>query len=356
MPLKSFKYLLANKNGMKKWWLVFLFSIVLVHAVNADLTDIAETALSMVFDLGDDLVFIKFVLWFILFIALSEITKRFFPQSRGAAIMMSMLVSLLGVKFMPEEFLFTFVDWLGIILMGVVFFGPMIVVSRLLGMPLRAWYTWILIIASYLGLFYLFTGFDIRIAPTDYLADFYDIVRYSDVATLAFIALVFFAVWKILHWTGRLFVRGVPGMGRLSGRAFSGIGRGALAGSQGLGRGIGQGFGAVGGAAWNRRALAREWAARRAQRIGQHASWFSRLFMKRPSYPSTAQQRQLTYDINQLQARGQQLVTNIKRIIQSNNGRVPKRGTPLYGQWLALYKRIENIRQIIRSKGGRPNF
>ena len=112
----------------KKTYIIIFLALVLMPVALADLRDGFENTLGFLFDATEDLVYIKAGLWVVLFFLLFKSTERIFPQSRGTAMILSFLFSMLGMRYMPDGYIENIGGTLigGIMLLTPFFVGSMV--------------------------------------------------------------------------------------------------------------------------------------------------------------------------------------------------------------------------------------
>ncbi|MBM3200407.1 hypothetical protein FJZ53_05705 [Candidatus Woesearchaeota archaeon] len=117
-----------NKNAA----IILLTAIILVPAATAAVIGGVQDTLTALFNASDiDLAYIKAGIWLVLFFLVFKSAERIFPFNRGAALIISLVVSMLGARYMPDEYLEYVGGWyaviLGIILVMVPFFAGSII-------------------------------------------------------------------------------------------------------------------------------------------------------------------------------------------------------------------------------------
>lgn len=89
----------------KKLYLILILTLTLLPIAAATIGEGIDDALSLLFDSTGDLAFIKAGIWLVLFFVIFKSAERIFPTNRGAAAVISLVVSMLGARFMPDEYL-----------------------------------------------------------------------------------------------------------------------------------------------------------------------------------------------------------------------------------------------------------
>lgn len=88
----------------KKLYIILILALILIPLVAAQITEGVKNAFGFVFDATGDIIYIKAITWFIPFFLISRAVMKVFPQNRGAAAILALTVSLIGVRYMPEEY------------------------------------------------------------------------------------------------------------------------------------------------------------------------------------------------------------------------------------------------------------
>ncbi|MEM4266440.1 MAG: hypothetical protein QW404_00080 [Candidatus Nanoarchaeia archaeon] len=253
----------------------------------------------MLVEWGEDLIYILFgsvedmqdilimlSIWLLIFFVIFKGAEKLFPTNRGIAALVAIIISFIGIRFMPEEWwesimgLYTIVVGIALIL------GPYIILTIIcdaarLGKTIK----WILVIITYGALIYFLPMLGVIDLGSDALDTFF---RYIGDHRLIG-AGVFLAILVLLIMARSYIYRGA-GYGIRGTRRFLGwVGRGGISGAKAIGRGaasgaryLGQGaaFGAgaagaygwrTGGNLWSRM-MARRRAARAARAMMRGAA------------------------------------------------------------------------------------
>lgn len=114
---------------MKRWWYV-LISLLILPSVKAQYYYSLDYELSNIVALlvgGDtpEIIWTRFLIWIILFAVLfNKATLKFFgAASKKIAFIVALAISILGVRFMPENLMNALTQYMGILLVAVVIAG-----------------------------------------------------------------------------------------------------------------------------------------------------------------------------------------------------------------------------------------
>lgn len=115
----------------KKLCPILILMLTLSPIVAATIGEGIDDTLSLIFDATGDLAYIKAGIWLVLFFLIFKSAEKIFPNNRGAAMMIALVTSMIGARFMPDEYLESigggYAILIGIILFLVpFFFGSMI--------------------------------------------------------------------------------------------------------------------------------------------------------------------------------------------------------------------------------------
>lgn len=88
----------------KKLYIVLILALILIPFAVAQITEGVKDTLGLIFDATGDIAYIKALTWLIPFFLISRAVMRMFPQNRGAAAILAAAISLIGVRYMPEEY------------------------------------------------------------------------------------------------------------------------------------------------------------------------------------------------------------------------------------------------------------
>jgi len=108
----------------KKLYPLLILALVLIPIAAASISGGIEATLGWIFDATDDLVYIKAVMWVVLFFVIFKSAEKIFPANRGAALMIAILVAVLGARFMPEEYLEVLGGGYAILIVIIILIGP----------------------------------------------------------------------------------------------------------------------------------------------------------------------------------------------------------------------------------------
>lgn len=226
-------------------------------------------------------ILLKISLWFITFFVLFKGVEKVFPQNRAVCFVTSLVISIVGIRFLPEEW-FENAVWIYTIVGGIaLFLGPYILISMLADL-IKAGRTvkWILVIVAYSALIYYLPAFGITSVgigtldnTLDYLSDNRTITAIIFVAVLVALILLRRKLYRGAGWgfgaAGRGVRGGLRGIGRGGIRAGQAVGNSLASGGRYMGRGFAVGAGAGAGLLdrRTRELMRRLRAQRRARRI-----------------------------------------------------------------------------------------
>ncbi len=214
----------------KKALIFILIALTLTPIALASLTEGIEDMLGTIFGATADLAYIKAGIWLVLFFLIFKSAERIFPQNRGAAMIIALVASMMGARFMPDEYLEYIGGGYSILLIIILMLGPFFLGS-MLGDMLR----WgkrgkaFLICLFYAGFAYMLIEMDVSFlgGQASTLLDLaLTWMRDHTIIVLIAIALIcVFALWGSGSGGGG----GAPmGMSTGSGPSFwGGLGRGA---------------------------------------------------------------------------------------------------------------------------------
>jgi len=89
----------------KKTYILILLALVLLPIVTATIGEGIDDSLKFIFNATGDIAYIKAGIWLMLFFVIFKSAERIFPTNRGAAAIIALVISLLGSRFMPDEYL-----------------------------------------------------------------------------------------------------------------------------------------------------------------------------------------------------------------------------------------------------------
>lgn len=105
----------------KKTWFIILLAITLIPFVSAQIAEGIEDTLSAMFNATGDIAYAKAGIWLLAFIFIFKSLERIIPYNRGAAAIASLVISMLGIRFMPEEY-FEYIAGFYTVLFLIIFF------------------------------------------------------------------------------------------------------------------------------------------------------------------------------------------------------------------------------------------
>lgn len=107
----------------KKLYLILILMLTILPLVAATIGEGIDDALRFIFDATGNLAYIKAGLWLVLFFMIFKSAERIFPANRGAAVIIALVVSMLGARFIPDEYL-EYLGWwfIVVIIIGIPFF------------------------------------------------------------------------------------------------------------------------------------------------------------------------------------------------------------------------------------------
>jgi len=286
----------------KKTYILILLTLVLIPAVTATIGEGIDNVLEFIFDATGDIAYLKAGIWLVLFFIIFKSAERIFPANRGAAAMIAIVISVIGSRFMPDEYLeyigggYAFL--LGFILLLLPYF-----IGSILGDMLRLGRggKTVLIILLYAAFAYSlikWQGFYIGTEALSALSPIFNWMGENTITVLIIIAIL--CIYFLLK-SGRSGVPTTIPSGGEGPSFWRGLGRGAGASSRwavNTGRGI-QGW----------------WARRRAiamQRAMLKSGW--------------AQKKE-------------------RLLQQMPKGKVPARGTPGYEEYMKNMMRLDRVRR-----------
>ncbi len=309
-----------------------------------------------------ELALIKASLWLLTFFVVFKGVEKVFPGNKVVVMLIAAIISLVGIRFMPDE-LFEIIMGAYAVVVGVaLLFGPYILISMIvkaanLGKTMK----WILVAAAYGSLIYFLPAFGVVDLGSDSLDGVFN--YFADNRMLA--GIVFLAVLIMLIMLRRRTYGGTrqgagggpgpQGRGRFR-RALGWVGNRGTAGIRGIGRG------AVGGAKYLYQGAAFSGAAGAAygaRRARVRYRWLRRMWNRRRAGsgggggagaggggapPAPAVNRgQLQQELRNLET------VQLPRLFQAMNAerRRGPRGQA-YNQWITAYRRAEAIRRILR--------
>lgn len=88
----------------KKLYIILVLALILIPLAAAQITEGIKDTLGLIFDATGDIAYIKAITWLIPFFLISRAVIKVFPQNRGAAAILAAVISLIGVRYMPEEY------------------------------------------------------------------------------------------------------------------------------------------------------------------------------------------------------------------------------------------------------------
>lgn len=225
-----------------KPWILAMFSLVLIPAVSAQIEKGIINTLTLIFKAGTgDVAIIKAAMWVIVFFLIFKGFSRVVLANRGAAVILAIIISVLGVRYLPDQYaLYLGVYFIVIIMIFLPYFIGDILFSRVRTVKV------LFIIASYVGLGYFFFklpeykgGFSEHLGI---FAEALNLILGNRVVVLIVIVVICWLLFRSLKSPTYM-----PGRG-----LFGGIGRGArgLAGLGGAGIQRGAAMGAAGAKGW----------------------------------------------------------------------------------------------------------
>lgn len=82
-----------------------LLSLILIPAVYAQIGEGVISTLSLIFNTGSsDIAIIKAAMWVTAFFLIFKGTQRIFLTNRGSAVILALIISILGVRYLPDEY------------------------------------------------------------------------------------------------------------------------------------------------------------------------------------------------------------------------------------------------------------
>ncbi len=300
------------------------------------------------------LALIKASLWLLLFFIIFKGVEKVFPGNKVIALLIAAIVSLVGIRFMPDE-LFDVVMGAYVVVVGVaLLLGPYITISIIakaanLGKTVK----WMLVAAAYGSLIYFLPAFGAVDLGSNSLDGVFN--YFADNRLLA--GIIFLAILILLIMLRRRTYGGAaqgagagpPGRGRFR-RALGWIGNRSAAGIRGIGRGaVGGGRYLYEGAAFSGAAGA-AYGARRAR---VRYRWLRRMWNRRrargggggggPPPAPAVNRAALQRELHQLETVE---LKRLHRAMVAETTRGPR--GPAYNQWITAYGRAEAIRRILR--------
>lgn len=89
----------------KKTYIIIFLALILIPVVTASIREGVEDTLGLLLDATGNLIYVKVVIWGILFSMINISANRIFPENRMTMVILSLIIASAAVRFMPEEFL-----------------------------------------------------------------------------------------------------------------------------------------------------------------------------------------------------------------------------------------------------------
>ncbi|MFH1332135.1 MAG: hypothetical protein ABIH63_02520 [archaeon] len=202
---------------------------------------------------------IKFSLWLFLFFIIFKGAEKVFKEGRAIPMLVAAIISFIGIRFMPEEWINAMTTVYAIVVGIALFIGPYILISIIsdaarLGRTIK----WILILIAYGALIYFLPSFgaltfgsEILDGILRYFADNRFIAAAAFLVVLILLIMARRKIYRGAAWGAGTGVRGVGwglrGVGRAGVGAVRYTGRGIASGARYLGEGAAFGAGAAAG-------------------------------------------------------------------------------------------------------------
>ncbi len=174
---------------------------------------------------------IKFSLWLFLFFIIFKGTEKVFRESRAIPMLIAAIISFIGIRFMPEEWISAMSTVYAIVVGIALFLGPYILLSIIcdaarLGRTVK----WVLVLIAYGAMIYFLP----QIGALTFGSEMLDnLLRYfGDNRSIA--AAVFIIVLILLIMARRKIYRGAGYGARLPVRGLGWIGRKSIAGGRAI--------------------------------------------------------------------------------------------------------------------------
>lgn len=225
----------------KKAFLIIILALVLLPVVTARLSEVMKDTLSSILGVGEDmdLVWVKAGLLIILFLLLSISAKRILRGNRTAAAIIAMIMALIGVRYMPEEW----IGWMGVYAMYLAVFlvllTPYFIGRYLLGAWIfrcgRKWKIFLVLLCYAIAIYAITRagGVALELETWGILGEALDFISTNRVTMFAMIAVILLIY--IIGSGG-----GAPsGLGEERPRFWSGFGRGGWEAAKRGARGAG---------------------------------------------------------------------------------------------------------------------
>lgn len=221
---------------------------------------------------------IKFSLWLFLFFIIFKGAEKVFREGRTIPMLVAAIISFIGIRFMPEEWIDAMSTVYAIVVGIALFVGPYILISIIsdaarLGRTIK----WILVIIAYGALIYFLPSFGVLTFGSNildgllrYFADNRFIAAAAFLIILILLIMARRRIYRGAAWGAGAGVRGarwgLRGVGRAGIGTVRYAGRGIASGARYLGEGAAFGAGAAAGYGGRRGRVWRRWFRRRAYR------------------------------------------------------------------------------------------